>query len=272
MSIIALPTKFNFIPHASDANRGTFTVEPCIAGYGTTLGNALRRVLLSSVPGFAVYGLKIKGVDHEFSTIPHVKEDVIEVILNFKQLRLKILDGAEARVTLTVSGEKEVYARDIDGKGIVEVGNPDLLLFTTTEKNAKVQIDILVNSGMGYGATENRKKEKEEVGVIAIDSIYTPLRNVGYKVENVRVGQMTNYEKLLLDVETDGTVNPIEALNTSLVILLDHFSLLGKELGAMKVETPKPAAKKSSAKGAKAAKAEKDLSGGASAKSEEIVG
>ncbi|MBI4215101.1 MAG: DNA-directed RNA polymerase subunit alpha, partial [Parcubacteria group bacterium] len=188
-----------------------------------------RRVLLSSMQGAAVTALKLKGVLHEFSTIPHVKEDFIEILLNFKQLRIKSYSDQEVKLHLSVSGEKEVLAGDIEKSSDAEVMNKDLKLFTTTDKHAKVELELFVNKGLGYLPTENREKEKMEIGTIAIDAIFTPIRNVGYKVENVRVGQMTNYERLVLEVETDGTIEPMEAIMKSSEILLGHFGLFSKE-------------------------------------------
>ncbi len=223
--LIPLPNKVTYEKLKSN-NEARLIIEPCFKGYGTTVGNALRRVLLSSIPGAAVTAIKVKGVDHEFSTIPNVKEDLIEIILNFKQLRLKLHTDEEVRLKLEVSGEKEVTASDIEDNPDVEIVNKDLKLFTTTDSKTKVEMEILVNKGVGYVPTEAREKEKTEVGMIAIDSIYTPIKNVGYKVENVRVGQMTNYEKVLIDIETDGTLDPKEAVKYSANLLINHFKLL----------------------------------------------
>ncbi len=225
---IPLPNKIQY-SKGDSPNKGVLTVEPCYRGYGITLGNSLRRVLLSSMQGAAVTALKLKGVLHEFSTIPHVKEDFIEILLNFKQLRIKSYSDQEVKLHLSVSGEKEVLAGDIEKSSDAEVMNKDLKLFTTTDKHAKVELELFVNKGLGYLPTENREKEKMEIGTIAIDAIFTPIRNVGYKVENVRVGQMTNYERLVLEVETDGTIEPMEAIMKSSEILLGHFGLFSKE-------------------------------------------
>ncbi|MBI5466265.1 MAG: DNA-directed RNA polymerase subunit alpha [Candidatus Kerfeldbacteria bacterium] len=208
------------------ANRARIVVEPCYPGYGTTLGNALRRVLLSSLEGAAVTAVKINGVDHEFSTIPGVKEDVVDLLLNIKQLRLKVHSAEPIKFQLKVTGEKEVTAADITTHSEVEVMNPELHLATLTDKKASLEIEFTAQQGRGYVTVESRDKEKLDIGTIAVDAIYTPVRRVGYGVENVRVGQMTNYDKLTLDVETDGSLSPLEAVKEAARILIDHFSVI----------------------------------------------
>lgn len=222
-------------------NEAVVTVEPCYYGYGTTLGNALRRVIMSSLPGAAVTAVKIKGVQHEFSTIPHTKEDVVEVILNLKQLRLKVFSAEPVRLTMRVRGEKEARAADIDKSADVEIINPDLHIATLTNKNADLEMEIFVSQGRGYVPVEAREKEKLELGAIAIDSIFTPVRNIGYKVENVRVGDITNYDRLILDIETDGTITPEDALHQSARLLIGHFSLFleGNKDGEAEAEEKK---------------------------------
>lgn len=207
-------------------NSGVFIIDPCYFGYGTTLGNALRRVLLSSLPGSAVTSLKIKGATHEFSVLKGVKEDVVELLLNFKTLRLKVFSDEPVKLKLHVTGEKEVLAKDIEPNSDVEVVNKDLHLATLTETKAELDIEIMVQKGRGYVSVENKGKEKNDLGVISIDSIYTPVINVGFKVEPTRVGQVTNYDKLILNIETDGSISPKEAFYQSVDILLDHFNLL----------------------------------------------
>jgi len=207
-------------------NRARIIIEPCYPGYGTTLGNALRRVLLSSLPGAAVTAVKISGVDHEFSTIPGVKEDVVDLLLNIKQLRLKVHSAEPVKFKLKVTGEMEVTAGEITGNSDVEVKNPELHLATLTDKKANLEIEFTAQQGRGYVTVESRDKERLDIGTIAVDAIYTPVRRVGYTVENVRVGQMTNYDKLTLDVETDGSLAPLEAVKQSARILIDHFSVV----------------------------------------------
>lgn len=243
---ILLPTKIE-VNQGENANVGILTVEPCASGYGTTLGNALRRVLLSSLPGTAVTAIKIKGAQHEFSTLKNVKEDILEIILNFKMLRLKMFTDEKVRLKLHVKGEKKVTAKDITPDSNVEIVNPDLQLATLTDKSADFEVEIVVEKGKGYLPTEEKqKKEEDEIGLIAIDALFSPVKNVGFKVENVRVGQLTNFDKLTLDIETDGTITPSEAVAKSAKILLDHFNLfLGLE------EKPKKAKATKTAKGAK---------------------
>jgi DNA-directed RNA polymerase subunit alpha len=235
MESIILPSKIE-IKKGKQSNTATVTVEPCYYGYGTTLGNALRRVILSSLPGAAVTAVKIKGVQHEFSTIPHTKEDVVEILLNLKQIRLKVFSTETVRLTLKVKGEKEVTAADIDKSADVEVINKDAHIATLTNKNAELEMEIFVSQGRGFLPVEAREKEKLELGAIAIDAIFAPIKNIGYKVENVRVGDITNYDRLILDIETDGTITPEEALKQGVQILIDHFNLFLIGTKAQKTE------------------------------------
>ncbi|MBI4138981.1 DNA-directed RNA polymerase subunit alpha [Candidatus Uhrbacteria bacterium] len=225
MESILLPSKIRF-SKGERPHEGVLTVEPCTQGYGTTLGNALRRVLLSSLPGAAVTAVKIKGVDHEFSTIPHVKEDALEIILNLKTLRLKLHAEEPVKLTLSVKGEKAVTAKDFSKNADVEIVNGDLVLATLTDKAASLEMEITVGPGRGYKSTEERAKEKLELGTIAIDALYSPVLNVSYKVMATRVGERTDYDKLVLHIETDGTVDPLDACTQAVAILLDHFQLL----------------------------------------------
>lgn len=206
--------------------RARITLEPCYPGYGTTLGNTLRRVLLSSLPGAAVVAVKITGADHEFSTIPGVKEDVVDLLLNIKQLRLVVHSAEPVRFGLTVTGEHEVTAADIEATSDVEVVNGDLHLATLTDKKATLKIEFIAQQGRGYVPVESREAQKLEIGTIAVDSLFSPVRRVGYTVENVRVGQMTNYDKLILDVETDGSLTPLEAVKQAAQLLIDHCAVI----------------------------------------------
>lgn len=236
MEDIFLPSKVEFKEDEKDKNRAVLTVEPCHPGYGTTLGNALRRVMLSSLPGAAVTAVRIKGVSHEFSTLPGVKEDVVEIILNLKKLRLKILVGEEPVIlVLKVKGEKKVKAKDIEKNPVVEIANPDLEIATLTSKEAELEMKIWAEKGRGYVPTEERKLENLELDVIAVDSIFTPIKKVGLQVENVRVGERTDYDKLILDIETDGTLTPSGAVEQAAKILIKQFSLF-MELKKEKVE------------------------------------
>lgn len=225
MESILLPSKIRFAA-GERPNEGILTVEPCTQGYGTTIGNALRRALLSSLPGAAVTSVKIKGVDHEFSTVPHVKEDVLEIILNLKGLRMKLHSEEPVKLTLSAKGEGEVTAKDFSKNADVEIVNPDLVIATMTDKAATFEMEVTIGPGRGYRTTEERIKEKLELGNIAIDALYSPVLNVSYKVEATRVGEKTDYDKLILNIETDGTVDPLDACRTAVGILLDHFNLL----------------------------------------------
>jgi DNA-directed RNA polymerase subunit alpha len=237
MEPIRLPTKIELTP-GPEKHQASLVVEPCFQGYGTTLGNALRRVLLSSLPGAAVTAVKITGAQHEFSTVPNVKEDVLELILNLKQLRMRVHSEEPVRLTLKKTGEGKVKAKDIQANSEVEIANPELHLATITDEAGELEMEIIVSRGRGFVTTEDRGKEKE-IGVIAIDSIFTPVRNVGYQVVDTRVGQITNFDKLILNVETDGTITAKDAIEQATKLLIEHFELLrdlsGKE-GAIPAE------------------------------------
>jgi DNA-directed RNA polymerase subunit alpha len=225
MEDILLPSKIEIVPSERD-NESILVMEPFFHGYGHTVGNALRRVLLSSLQGAAVTAVKIKGASHEFQAIPNVKEDVLEIILNLKQLRLKVYSDEPVKLTLHAKGEKKVTGKDIQANSDVEVANPNLHIATLTDKSGELEMEITVAKGRGYVATEERGKERGELGTIAVDALYSPIRSVGYKVDDVRVGQVTNYDKLTLTIETDGTVDADEAIRQSAKILIDHFALL----------------------------------------------
>jgi DNA-directed RNA polymerase subunit alpha len=224
METVPLPNQAKLVEQ--DGNRYTFIMEPMYPGYGVTIGNALRRVLLSSMPGAAVVAVKMKWVDHEFSTIPNIKEDVIEIILNLKQLRLKVHTDEPVRLSLKVKGEKSVTAADIKGSDLVEIVNPDLHIATLDNKNSDLDMELIVQQGRGYVPVEQRENEKLEIGMIAVDAIYTPIKNVNFDVKNTRVGQITNFDQVTITMETDGTINGQEALNIAAHILVDHFSTL----------------------------------------------
>jgi len=226
MQKIALPKKIEFIK-GKGKNQGQAVIEPCYPGYGITLGNSLRRVLLSSLPGAAVIGVKIKGADHEFMALPHIKEDVLEIILNLKQLRLKIFTDETVKLNLDVYSEKEVTAGDMEKNSQVEIVNPELVLAHITDMSGKLSMEIYVSGGRGYETIENRdRSEKKEIGYIEIDSIFSPVLTVGINIENVRVGKMTNWEKLILDITTDGTISYEEAFNKSVDMLIEQFNAL----------------------------------------------
>jgi DNA-directed RNA polymerase subunit alpha len=225
MQNIALAKKIEFKP-GKDQNEGSIIVEPLYPGYGMTLGNSLRRVLLSSLPGAAVVGVKIKGISHEFMAMPNVKEDVLEIILNLKQLRLKIHTEEEVKLEIHVKGAKKITAADIEKNSNVEIANPDLFLAETTAPTATLDLEIYVNEGRGYRMVEGNKKDGRDIGYIEIDSIFSPVLIVSIDVENTRVGKMTNWDKLVLNLKTDGTITPMEAFEQSVNILVDQFSVL----------------------------------------------
>lgn len=207
---------------------GVFEIEGLYVGYGLTLGNALRRVLLSSLPGAAVTQVKIKGVKHEFSTIPGVKEDIVEIILNLKKIRFKFYADEPQILSLKVKGEKKVCASDIEKNSLAQIVNSDSHIFTLTSKNALVEMEITVEKGLGYVPVESRKAEKLPVGVIAIDAFFTPVINVNYIVENMRVGERTDYNKLKIFITTDGSIAPSNALHKSANILKDHVEKISQ--------------------------------------------
>jgi len=207
-------------------NKYSITLEPLYPGYGVTIGNAIRRVLLSSLPGAAVTFVKIKFADHEFSTVPHVKEDVIQIILNLKKLRVKSFSNEPVRVQLKAKGEKKVTAADIKETDQVEIINKDLHIATLDSKTAEFDMELIIEQGRGYVPVEAREEKKQELGMIAIDAIFTPVRSVHFDVTNVRVGQLTNYDKLEVAIETDGGINGQEAANIAAHILVDHFTMM----------------------------------------------
>jgi DNA-directed RNA polymerase subunit alpha len=209
-------------------NKATFEIEALYPGYGITLGNSLRRVLLSSLPGAAITQVKIKGVQHEFSTIPHVLEDVITILLNLKKLRFKLYGEEPQRATLKVRGEREVKGKDFELPTQLELVNKDSPIATLTDKKAELEMEIQVERGLGYEPVERRKKGKLEIGVIALDAIFTPIKKVGFRVENMRVGERTDFDRLFLEVETDGTITPEEAFFQACQILTQHFTLIAQ--------------------------------------------
>jgi DNA-directed RNA polymerase subunit alpha len=216
--------------HSSDRS-GQFEFRPLEPGFGTTIGNALRRILLSSLEGFAITSVRIEGVDHEFSTIKGVVEDVTEIVLNLKQVRFKKqLDNHEAeRVVINFSGADKFTAGDI-GKYIngFQILNPELVIFNC-ESNVKIKIELQVEKGRGYIAAEENKTNSAPAGTIFTDSIYTPVKNVKYTVENFRVEQKTDYERLIFDIQTDGSIHPKDALKEAAKILIYHFMLFSDE-------------------------------------------
>jgi len=232
MENISLPTNINVVLDSDNANQGVVTIEPLYPGYGQTVANALRRVLLSSLPGAAIFAFKIKGVKHEFSTIPYVKEDVVDISLNLKRLNLKSHTDAIVKLEIEAKGEKVITAKDIKPNSDIAISNPDWPILTLTDKAAAIEMTLWVKVGRGYETVESRPDEELEVNAIAIDAIYTPVRQVGYQVDNVRVGDRTDYDKITMQVETNGAIGVAEAVEQSAKILSDHFTLIGEKTSA----------------------------------------
>ncbi len=201
-----------------------FTCEPLERGYGITLGNSLRRILLSSLPGAAITSIKVDGIQHEFSTIPGVVEDVVEIILNLKNVRLKIYDNEEKALRIDVDDDRDVVAGDIVGDANVEVLNPDLHIATIAE-GGSLHMELTANKGRGYNPSIKNKTQDQPLGVIAIDSIYTPVKKVNFYVENTRVGQITDFDKLTIELWTDGSLHPDEALSLAAKVMNEHLAL-----------------------------------------------
>ena len=231
MAILSFQKPDKVIMLDAEAKRGRFEFRPLEPGYGITVGNALRRILLSSLEGFAITTVKIDGVDHEFSTIPGVMEDVTEIILNLKQVRFKRVNEEfdSEKITVKIEGKDVFKAGDLNKTlKYFEVLNTDFVLFRMAA-DVKLQIELAISKGRGYVPAEENQPEESVLGLIAIDAIFTPIRNVKYSVENYRVEQKTDYEKLLFDIETDGSIHPKEALKEAAKILIHHFMLFSDE-------------------------------------------
>lgn len=234
MFTIPAPHKATYI--ALGENHGKFEIGGCYPGYGTTLGNALRRVLLSSLDGAAAISVRIKNVSHEFSAIDGVMEDVVQILLNLKQIRFRLHQDEPVIVTLKAKGECVVTAAAIKASSAIEVVNPDLVIATLTDKKAELEMEIEVGRGIGYVPVEQREEEERPIGTIALDSIYTPIKRVNYDIENMRVGKRTDYDKITLEVVTDGTVTPEAAFAKAVDILVNQFVTIQEkdEAGAEK--------------------------------------
>ena len=224
--MIFLPNSPKIIEKTGDSAR--FEIEGLYPGYGVTIGNTLRRVLLSSLSGAAVTQLKIKGANHEFATIDGVLEDVVTIMLNLKQLRFKIYTDEPQKAILKVKGEKEVKGSDFKLSSQVELINKDAHVATITDKKTELEIEILIKKGLGYESVERRKEEKLGIGEIPLDAIYTPVRKLSYHVENMRVGKRVDFDRLILEMETDGTITPEEAFSQASEILVKHFLLFSE--------------------------------------------
>lgn len=220
---IILPSKLSIISEKD--TKGVYEIDGLYPGYGHTLGNSLRRIILSSLVGSAITSIKIDGVDHEFSVMDGVKEDVITILLNLKQIRFRLLTDEPQIINLSVKGPKIVTARDIEKSGQVEVLNKDLYITEITNKTL-LSIEMTVEKGLGFVSKEMHQKTKTEVGVIALDAIFTPIRRVSYEVENMRVGDKTNHNRLRITIETDGTFSPREALEQAITIMVEQLQAI----------------------------------------------
>ena len=255
MTQITLPEKVS-IKDLKD-NRYQVVIEPFYPGFGVTVGNSLRRALLSSLGGAAVTSFKIDGAQHEFDSVEFVKEDLVEIMLNLKKLRLKSFSEEPVKLVLEAKGEKVVTAADITKNSEVEIINKDMVIATLTDKSAKLAMEIVVEQGVGYVTVEQKDdKEKLEIGNIAIDASFSPVLNVGHNIENVRVGKMTHYEKLTMDILTDGSIDAKVAIEQAAKILEDHFNFLTNSEEAKK--TKKKAVKKEEAEEEKVEDKEED--------------
>lgn len=218
---VALPSKPRIV--SEEEFRGVYEIDGLYPGYGHTLGNSLRRIILSSLPGAAITQVKIDGVAHEFSAIDHVREDVITILLNLKRIRLSMHSDEPLTMTLSANGQGVVTAAQIKAPSQIEILNPDQVIADVTAKNGALEIEMTVEHGLGYVPREVHQKEKVDIGVIALDAVFTPIRRVNYEVENMRVGDRTDYNRLRIVLETDGTVSPREALEKSIEIMIHQL-------------------------------------------------
>lgn len=221
---IVLPSKPKIILEKDSL--GVYEIDGLYPGYGHTLGNSLRRIILSSLPGTAITHVKIAGVNHEFSTIAGVKEDVITILLNLKRLRIKMLTEGTQTITLKVKGVKDVTAADIKVPGQVEILNSDLHILSITDKNTEIDMELTVARGLGYVSKDVLQKERVDIGTIALDATFTPIRRVNYEVENMRVGDRTDFNRLKITIETDGTLTPHEALEHSIATMIHQLKAI----------------------------------------------
>lgn len=243
---ILLPSKPRIVKE--EGFSGVYEIDGLYPGYGHTLGNSLRRIILSSMPGCAITSVKIDGVDHEFSTLSGVKEDVISIILNLKKVRVKILTNEAQKIELKIKGIKNITAGDIKVPGQVEILNPEQHIATITDKNTELNIEMTVETGLGYVPKEALQQDRVEIGTIALDAIFTPIRRVNYEVENMRVGDRTDFNKLIISIETDGTVTPKETLEKSIYIMIEQLKAI---VGFVEKEEVKEAKKEKEEKAEK---------------------
>ena len=224
---------------------GIYEIDGLYPGYGHTLGNSLRRIILSSLPGAAVTKVKIRGAEHEFSAIDGVKEDVITILLALKKLRIRLDTDEPQMLTLSVKGAKEVMAKEIKVPGQAEILNPDLHIATLTEKNAELEIELMAEKGLGYVSKAVLQKERVEIGAITLDAAFTPIRKANYEVENMRVGDRTDFNRLRLSIETDGTITPREALEKSIALMINQLkAIVGFKEEEVAAEKPEAGSQK----------------------------
>ena len=238
---IHLPSKPRVVSEEGDS--GVFEIEGLYPGYGHTLGNSLRRIILSSLPGVAITSVKIAGVSHEFSTIEGIKEDVVTILLNLKKIRMRFSTDESQILSLKTKGEKTITAADLDIPGQVEILTPDAVIATLTSKSSALEIEIKAEKGLGFMPKEMIEKSRVDIGSIALDGIFTPIRRASYEVENMRVGDRTDFNKLRLFIETDGTITPTEALTVAIEVMINQLkAIVGfKEEMPLEEEAPKAA-------------------------------
>jgi DNA-directed RNA polymerase subunit alpha len=241
---IILPSKPKIVSEVDFV--GSYEIDGLYPGYGHTLGNSLRRIILSSLPGSAITTIKVAGASHEFSVLPGVKEDVITILLNLKKVRISMVGDEPQTLTLKAKGVKEVTAGDIKLVGGVEVLNPEMVIATLTDKSADLDIEIVVEKGLGFVSKETLQKNRLDIGFIGLDAIFTPVRRVSYEVENMRVGDRTDFNRLKIFIETDGTITPKEALEKSIEIMINQLkAIIGFKEEEEVLSVPVPEKKKS---------------------------
>ena len=229
---------------SKEGNRAVFEIAPLMPGYGPTLANPLRRILLSSLEGAAITSVKIRGVDHEFSTIPGVAEDIIQLIINVKKIRLRSFSQEPIVLILRAKGEEMITARDIQTTPDVEIINEDQPIATLTNKKAEFEMELTVEKGVGYVPVEQRQKGKLPIGMISIDAIFSPVKLVNFRVDDIRVGQQIDFNKVTMEIETDGTIAPEAALKRASEILVEHFNIIAQ----VSIAASEPSLRKSKSK------------------------
>jgi DNA-directed RNA polymerase subunit alpha len=246
--MIQLPEEVKIVK--KEGNKAVVEIGPLMPGYGATLANPLRRVLLSSLEGAAITSIKIKGVDHEFGALAGVQEDIIEIILNLKKLRFRCFSDEPVVLHIIAKGEQTITGNDIQLTSDVELTTPEQHIATITDKKTEIDMELTIQKGRGYVSVEQRQKEKLPIGVMAIDAAFSPVRMVNFSIDDVRVGQRIDFNKVTMEIETDGTMQPERALKEAAAILADHFTLVS-QIVVPEVEAPKKTAKKATKKAKK---------------------